>query len=466
MAVIVYELNEVPWQILDEHVERHPEGALARLLKESATFTTHTVDEGHLSPWVTWPTMHRGVPNTEHGIANLGQDPSTFRHDPIWKIARAAGKSVGVFGALQSWPPEDPGRTGFHVPDTFAPDASCLPRRYEPFQRFNLQNARRSGRVVGGLDKAAVAALLPRLPGLGIKPRSLRDAAKQLLADRRDPRMRHRRPAFQSVLGFDVFERAWRRSRPDYASFFTNHVAGFMHRFWRAAHPEEYDHLVPGEAAYADAIAWGMELADQHVGRLLRMAPDATLIVASSMGQAAIRPSDRTRSARVADLSRLLAAVGWTGRFERRPAMEPQTALQLQDNHAATALAGLLGQLTDSTGHPLFQIETIQTSLSLTLRVSQDLLDDGQVRLPDGTTVPVHELGLEDIEAETPGTAYHIPQGIWIARGPHVQADPGRRSASALDHAPTLLGCLGVTPPSHMQGSDLLRPDGPAGQSQ
>ncbi len=455
MTVLAYELNEVPWRVLDDHVARRPDGALARPLAEGATSTTRTADEGHLSPWVTWPTLHRGVPNTRHGIAHLGQDPATFRFDPVWRVARRAGHSVGVFGALQGWPPGDPGPGGFHVPDTFAPDSACLPDRFEAFQRFNLQNARRSGRVVGSLDLRSLG-LVPRLLALGVRPSSLALAARQLLAERRTPTLRHRRPAFQSVLGFDVFERAWRRGRPAYASFFTNHVAGFMHRFWRAAYPDDYAERVEGEEPYADAIAWGMDLADAHLERLLRMAPDATVVVASSMGQAAIRPSKDTRGARVADVDALVSAVGWSGEMERRPAMEPQTALHVPDDDARADLVSRLGALHGPDGGALFEVDEVGPTLSLTLRVGAALAEDPRVRTASGETLPAAALGLEHIEAETPGTAYHIPEGILLVRGPGVEPDAGRAPVSALDYAPTLLGRLGVPAPESMEGRDLL----------
>ena len=122
--VVVFELNEVPWRVLDWWVADHPESAIAELLPRATQWTSVAPDEGHLSPWVTWPTVHRGVPNTVHGIGHFGQDTSDA--DAIaptwWRRAVDAGRSVGLFGLLHTNElPPDVDRYRFFVPDTFAP---------------------------------------------------------------------------------------------------------------------------------------------------------------------------------------------------------------------------------------------------------------------------------------------------------------------------------------------------------
>src|SRR6516164_8196265 len=59
--VIFFELNEVPFRILDEFCRWRPDSNLAKLLPRCTQFETVTEDEGHLSPWVTWPSLHRGI---------------------------------------------------------------------------------------------------------------------------------------------------------------------------------------------------------------------------------------------------------------------------------------------------------------------------------------------------------------------------------------------------------------------
>ncbi len=138
-AVLIYELNEVPWTIVDWFAERHPDSTLAHVLGNSLTRTTVNEDHVLLNPWRTWPSFHRSMYSDDHRSLDLGQDPVTFGGDPMWDVAAAAGRKVGVFGSLQSWPPKHYASGGFYIPDTFARDASTVPKQCERFQAFNLR---------------------------------------------------------------------------------------------------------------------------------------------------------------------------------------------------------------------------------------------------------------------------------------------------------------------------------------
>src|SRR5690349_12704812 len=111
--VLLLEINEVPWRMIDRAMANARFGTIRRFFNASKTYTTISRDKGELSPWITWPSLHRGMSNTEHGIQNLGQDVATFRGTPIWDEYRARGLDIGVCGSLQSWPPRDPGPGGF-----------------------------------------------------------------------------------------------------------------------------------------------------------------------------------------------------------------------------------------------------------------------------------------------------------------------------------------------------------------
>ena len=64
---VLFELNEVPMRVVQHFAQHHPRSAFARLLKRGAQWDTITPDQGHLSPWITWPTLHRGVSGARHG---------------------------------------------------------------------------------------------------------------------------------------------------------------------------------------------------------------------------------------------------------------------------------------------------------------------------------------------------------------------------------------------------------------
>lgn len=444
--MIAFELNEVPWRILDDYITTRPNSNFARLLSEGASFTTQTPDRGHLSPWITWPTMHRGVENTRHGIELIGQEVDNQEYLPLWDSIITAGKTVGVFGALQSWPPP-PMTEGFFVPDMFAKDETCVPRSLSAFQSLNLDLTRRNGRVVDKTPGVGrIVKTLPHLIAGGLRLGTVSKGSAHIIRERIERRYTYRRPVYQAILGFDLFLRQLRRQRPDYASFFTNHVAGLMHRYWRAAYPDDYrGGAVDSEGFYADAIRWGMDVADGHLGSLMRVADarGAVLIIASSMGQAAIEPTDDPTSLKLAQPDLLLKAIGHVGRWKRLYAMEPQVPIEVESASVAGDLVEKVESIKDETGEGIFRTNVQGNVVSLTISPTKAAITSERILIGDSPCA-LDEAGIVVIHPETPGTAYHIPDGHLIFRGKGIAADHSRRIVSSLQYAPTILGLLGV----------------------
>lgn len=180
--IILFELNEVPLRIIDQFCHWHPESALARTLPQCYQYETYAEDIGHLSPWKTWPTLHRGVTNDRHLIADFGQDlkEQDKEFPPIWKILVENGVKTGVCGSLHTYPPpENYENYSFFLPDTFAAGAECFPNKLELFQKFNLAMARESARNVS--TKIAwkdALAMLRASSELGFRMRTFMDVGR------------------------------------------------------------------------------------------------------------------------------------------------------------------------------------------------------------------------------------------------------------------------------------------------
>ena len=73
-----------------------PGSAFAELVRDRRRTVTTCPDVGILSPWSTWPTLHRGVINERHLITDFGQDLSDVDRSfpPIRKLLQRAG--IGV----------------------------------------------------------------------------------------------------------------------------------------------------------------------------------------------------------------------------------------------------------------------------------------------------------------------------------------------------------------------------------
>ena len=429
--ILLLEINEVPWRLIDRYLERPGYPHLREFFARAHQYTTVAVDTGELSPWVTWPTLHRGMNNEGHGIRNLGQDPRTFRGTPVWQEIRARGGTIGVFGSLQSWPPIDPGAGGFYVPDTFAPDERCIPESLSPLQAFNLEQVRRNARVVdrGIPGLARMAGFARDCLRAGVRVSTLARLAAQLVAERFDRAHAARRPVYQTVIFWDVFRRRFDALRPPaFSTFFTNHVAGVMHRYWRDVFPEDFPQASGDDASQERLMRFALEVLDAMLGDVLewtRRNPELVVVFAASMGQGAVhRARHEGVELVVEDLARLMASCGLE-RADYQPllAMVPQVAVRIADAPRRAAARERLRAARFEDGAGFVRVEENGDTLSITVhtpplaRMASGVVSIGGARLELG------EAGIRRQPVE-PGTGYHVPEGAFAVYAPRAPAPP------------------------------------------
>ncbi len=237
--VLLLEINEITWDLIDPFIAQGKLPNFARLKQEGTWGTPLSVDRPpQLDPWITWTTVHTGQPQEEHNVFFLQQPPETIKAKRIWERCAEQGLKVGVFGSLCSWPPRPV--DGFYVPDTFSPDAQTWPENLEPIQTLNLTYTR-SVRLPTDQDtltfKARLAAQLVKL-GLGLG--ALAQIGRQLAAERLNPKTRWKRVALQPLVNFMFFSKLYKQHRPQFATFHTNHVAHYQHTYWKAMQPDKF----------------------------------------------------------------------------------------------------------------------------------------------------------------------------------------------------------------------------------
>lgn len=343
--IVLFELNEVSWELLDRYCASHAGSTLARVLPQCEQIVT-VASDAVLSPWITWPTVHRGVSDAVHGIRHLGQ-PTTVadaESPPVWQTLAGNGVRTGVFGSLHSYPvPADPANYAFYVPDVFADSPECIPSWVTPFQALNLDMTRESGRnVARSLPLLAGIKVLLGAQRLGLRLSTLVSTAAQLITERLRPWRRTRRRSIQGMWAADVFLRLLTRERPGFATFFTNHVGSSLHRYWAAAFPADYassEYDDAWVARYGGEIAFALGLADRILSRLVRFAdanPEYQIWIVSSMGQAATVAKPIHTQLLVHDLTRFMARLGVpAGQWTSRPSMVPDWSVTVSTAYAA-----------------------------------------------------------------------------------------------------------------------------------
>ena len=361
--IILIELNEVPFKVVDYFTRKYPNSNLSKILEYSDQIETKTDDQGHLHPWSTWPTLHRGVDNTTHNIKDIGEDLGDLnkKYPPVWQLLVENGISVGVCGSLHSYPvPENITQYDFYVPDPFAWGSETHPKQLEPFQAFNLAMVNGSARNVNsGINKKAALKLGVSLPALGVRAKTLGAVSKQLFDERIAPWKVVRRRSYQSIMAFDIFLKQLKKNKPKFCTFFSNHVAATMHRYWAATFPEDYDefHLSDEwKARYGGEIDYAMGKFDDFLTDLIsfqEVNPDYKLIIASSMGQKSTKAMEQKSELLAKDLNVFLEALGFVkDDYAILPAMHPQYNASFKDDSKRTQLIEKLNKF-DMKGEPI-----------------------------------------------------------------------------------------------------------------
>jgi len=308
--------------------------------------------------------------------------------------------------------------------------------------------------------------MLKAAPQLGFKLGTLADVSGQLVSERLNASKRSRRRTYQAVLAFDIFLKQLAATQPDFATFFTNHVASSMHRFWAARFPDDYTHFEYDPEwvnTYCREIEFAMSKADLFLGRLLRFVdrhPQYTLWVATSMGQQASEAVRIDTQLYCTDLKMFLAALGiLDAEWKSKPAMLPQCNFEVRSD--------LITEVRDSL------TKLIIADKPITFRESGNLfsIDFGHGNVSDDATrvrlrqqsMSLAELGLKNvaIDEKSGANAYHIPQGCLLIYDP-ARRPSGLASAqvSTLDLAPTILHSFGIEIPSYMKRPASLGPFG------
>jgi len=463
--VLMLEFNEICWSVIDRLIEQRGEAYLpnfARMRREGAWGVQEAIERPPaLDPWITWVTVHTGVAPSEHGASVLEQDSDTITAKRTWHYAAEAGRKVGVFGSISSFPP--PKLEGFVVPGPFAPSDETHPSELRPIQQLNRRYTQVHNHTQTAPRMRDALGMGASLVRMGLRPSTMAAVAGQLATERINPKMRWRRASLQPQLNFDIFAKLYRRERPDFATWHSNHAAHYMHHYWRAWDDGAFVAKASEKEreTYGDAVPSGYRLCDDLIGRALELVDDQTvLVITSSMGQQPFVSDKYVEGkivVRVRDMDRLLSALGIEGVSEAVPTMVPQWNLTLPDPAQRSAARGKFEQarrIVAGREEAAFAVSETGEILTLTPLGLAAWQDDIQYRLGD-TAPAVRFQDLFAADTPTVKQGMHHPEGLILMRGPGVRPGQALPRCTNLDIAPTILSVLEIPVPSQMQGKVL-----------
>lgn len=462
--LILLEMNEITWRFVDPLVKQGALPAFARLMQQGTKATPIADEQGaDLDPWVSWTTVYTGRKASDHGVRFLEQPPETVKGPRIWDLVADAGKPVGVFGSIMSWPPRTDVK-GFWVPGTFSTGYETFPANLEPIQELNLTYTREHTPVPGNVRRhMGKAELVFKLRGLGLRIATLARIATYFGRRALGSAKAWEKVSMQPLINFDFFEKLWKRHQPAFATFHTNHVAHYQHRFWRSADPAPFLEPPPEQEVreFGGAIRFGYEVADELLARVMEMADDETTIVlASGLSQQPYVteefPGGRS-VLRIRDIHKLVEWLGVAGRCRPVAVMATQWNLDFDDDATRdVAIKALSEAYLGDPSRQLFAHTVMGNSISINIRqkLPRPIDWDADCVFPGtGMTVKMREVGAE--KDATTKQGYHDRVGVMIVAGPGVARGMDLGECSTLDLAPTMLTMLGMDVPAHMTGKVL-----------
>lgn len=462
--LILVELNEITWRFVEPLMQQGALPTFARMIRQGARATPIADEQGaDLDPWVSWTTVYTGRKAADHGVRFLEQPPETVKGPRIWDIVADAGKPVGVFGSIMSWPPRTD-VTGFWVPGTFSPGPDTFPAELGAIQELNLTYTREHSPVPGQVRRRMnKLALVLQLRALGLRLATLSRIAAFFARRAVGSAREWEKVSMQPLINFDFFQKLWKRHQPVFASFHTNHVAHYQHRFWRSADPAPFLQAPsPQEVReFGGAIGFGYEVADELLARVLAMADANTyVVVASGLSQQPYVTDefpDGRSVLRIRDIDQVVELLGATGDCRAYSVMATQWNLEFDDDAALRAAStGLELAWVGAPERQLFAHTVVGNTISINIRQKLPRPIDGEadcVFPTTGNKVKMRALCAE--QDATTKQGHHDRTGLLIVTGPGIAGNVDLGECSTLDLAPTMLDLLDLGVPEHMTGTIL-----------
>jgi hypothetical protein len=462
--VVLAEFNEITWRIVDPLCARGKLPIFSELIDQGVRGSPIAPEvPPNLDPWISWTTIYTGRPQEEHGVRFLEQPPETVTGPRIWELAADAGKTVGVFGSIMSWPPRMDIK-GFWVPGTFSPGPETFPPQLQPIQELNLTATRQHTPLAEKQKKSGLIRRGLQLRKLGLNASSVFRVISFLVRSRLSPHRQWEKVSLQPLINLDFFEVLYRRYHPDLATFHTNHVAHYQHRYWRSMDSTPFHvEASPEEVRkFGQAVEFGYRSAEKCLRRIMKLVDDNTVIIlASGLGQ---QPyvvedfKDGRQVVRIRDINQLIELCGLTGHCTPLSMMAPQWNLKIPDPakraHAEKVLATAWYRTPQTR---LISFETVADTICLNIfQKNLKPLDlESPCVFPDAAEQRFTFHQFCAVQDATPKEGYHDPVGLMIMKGAGVRKGGQVSECTTLDIAPTILHLLGLPIPSYMKGRVL-----------
>lgn len=265
------------------------------------------------------------------------------------------------------------------------------------------------------------------------------------------------RSLIQNVLSFNIYLKYLYKYKPSFSTYFTNHVAGMMHRYWKNLFPNDFGlQKNQIDSFHSKSITRALDLADKNLRELIKFSNkyNYNLLVISSMGQDAIDRGKYIPELVIRDFQKLIYKMDLeTQNYKLLPAMQPDYCIESKNKKSMEKLRKKIKFLTDNNDKQLL-IERYQpVGLKINLSLKHfDSISKSKVCKFANTSYKIYDFGFELISRDI-GTGYHIPEGILCWYGDQSLSIKKyiKGKIDICRISPTILKIYGIKIPNYMQ---------------
>ncbi|MFQ5784552.1 MAG: hypothetical protein ACE5H8_06980 [Alphaproteobacteria bacterium] len=442
--LILIEFNELCPHLLQRWMSEGRLPNFRKFYQDAQVFTTEAdvTDSRYLEPWIQWYSLHTGLSHDQHGVFHLTDGPRAG-HPDIWEMLAERGMTVGNFSSMNAGRLSSPG--AFYVPDPWCTSERAFPDELDTYHKVvanRVQEYTNSDKGIGFRDYLSFARFLALH---GVRGRTVSSVIRQLISERLGGDIAWRRAAVLDELQFDVFRFFHRRSRPDFATFFSNSTAHYQHTYWRHMDPAVFKVRPPESelTAYKDAILFGYQRMDRLLGDFFEFERQGVaLALATALSQ---RPFLKYEDAGGQLFYRARDIEGFLERLDVRyekifPVMTHQYMLHFANDRSRDEALKVLDSVTYG-GKCAFECRAEPKAIYFGCQIRE--LVPEKAKLGVGS-FSGEEFGFYDVFYRISGmkSGCHHPDGVfWFKTGSHEVHDD---KVSILDVVPTLLSYFDI----------------------
>ncbi|MDC3203458.1 hypothetical protein OA963_02220 [Prochlorococcus sp. AH-716-C14] len=282
---------------------------------------------------------------------------------------------------------------------------------------------------------------------------------KHLVLEVIRPENKKRRSIVQAHFTFELYMKFFKKYQPSFSTYFTNHVAGMMHRYWKYVFPEDFGLEQDLKKSFkAKSVIKAMDIVDSHLKELIKIshANNYNLLIVSSMGQDSIDRGEYIPEPLLVDFEKFIKFLDLNIlNFALLPAMQPDICVDCKNIESLNEIREKIKFLTDSKGLVLLKekYEPVGLKLNLSVQRTSSIAENKKLKFLDKRS-DLLNVGFELLNRDI-GTGYHIPEGIMMYYGKSSNSF-NKTNDDQVDSCritPSILEYFGLNIPEYMQSS-------------